>query len=303
MNHARSSRARWIAVVVSAVLMPACGSTGSPGGSNPNGILWNSQGSSNPPQNGQPTPGWIDPNQGVVGPIGISNIIVSTDDATYDGFFPSGGGLSGNGPANVGKIQYIPGLFHPLSTDTGSVAITSRESLLEGDINAYRQTKLGNIGGGGLGGGIIVGTTSGIILAGHFEATKSARAHCNHYAKYHGGFPPGQNFEGDDLLVTAPGTPAFTPGTPQLEPGIGPPFVAELGRLGKLDVVANAGASIAISGAGYDEADPVETFLVTNVPNVLLDMTWTNLAVGHWRGGPDLFYWNIIFLSDPTPAN
>jgi hypothetical protein len=291
-----------LAALVAAVVIPACGSTGSPGGVNPNGIMWISQGTSNPPQGGMATQTWVNPNLGVVGPIGISNIIVSTDDATYDGFFPSGDGLSGiSGATTAEKIQYIAALFHPLSTDTGSTSITSRESTLEGEINAYRQTKLGNIGGGGLGGGIVVGTTSGIILAGHFEATKSARAHCKHYALFHGGFPPGQNFEGDDLMVTAPGTPAYTPGVPQLEPLITPP-VAELGRLGKLDVIANGGQDIVVSGGTYDEADPVETYLVTNVPNVLL-ATWTNLAVGHWRGGPNLYYWNIIFLSDPTPAN
>jgi len=291
-----------LAALIAAVVIPACGSTGSPGGSNPNGILWNSQGSSNPPQNGMPTPSWIDPNLGVVGPIGISNIIVSTDDATYDGFNPSGAGLSGIGPVSTQTIQYIAGNFHPLSTDTGSVSITGRESELEGDINAYRQKKLGNIGGGGLGGGIVVGTTSGIILAGHFEATKSARAHCKHYAKYHGGFPAGENFEGDDLGVTVAGTPAYVVGTPQLEPGIGPPYVAELGRLGKLDVVENAWEGIVVSGGGYGEADPVITFLITNYAPDMIN-TWTNLAVGHWRGGPLLYYWYIIFLSDPTPAN
>jgi hypothetical protein len=291
-----------LAALVAAIVIPACGSTGSPGGANPYGILWNSQGSTNSPTGTTATAGWVDPNLGVVGPIGISNIIVSTDDATYDGFFPSGAGLSGLSPISAQKIQYIAGNFHPLSTDTGSVAITGREDVLQSDINAYRQTKLGNIGGGGLGGGIVVGNTTGILLAGHFACTKMARAHCKHYAKFHGGFPPGQNVEGDDVLQTAMGTPAYTPGVPQLEPGIGPPFVAELGRLGKLDVVANGSASIVVSGGGYGEPDPVETFLVTNVAPTLL-MTWTNLSVGHWRGGPNLYYWNIVFLSDPTPAN
>jgi len=289
-----------LAALVAAVVIPACGSTGSPGGANPNGILWNSQAVPGGGTPGASTPGWIDPNLGVVGPIGIQNIIVSTDDATYDGFFPNGQGLSGLGPVQTSSIQYIAGLFHPLSTDTGSITITSREDTLEGDINAYRQKKLGNIGGGGLGGGIVVGTTSGIILAGHFEATKSARAHCKHFAKFHGGFLE-ENPEGDLTGTTVPGTPAYVPGTPQLEPLITPP-VAEQGRLGKLDVEANAGDSILVSGGAYGEADPVITFLILNYPTDLLN-TWTNIAVGHWRGGPNIYYWQIIFLSDPNPAN
>jgi len=301
-----SSRRAWVwtgrlAALVAAAVIPACGHTGSPGGANPNGILWNSQAVPGGGAAGTATPGWIDPNLGVVGPIGIQNIITSTDDGTYDGYFPNGSGLSGLGPVQASKITYIGGLFHPLSTDTGSISITSRESTLEGDINAYRQKKLGNIGGGGLGGGIVVGTTSGIILAGHFKGTKCARAHCKHYAKFHGGFPAGQNVEGDLTFTTTMGFPAFTPGTPQLEPLIAPP-VAEQGRLGKLDVLVNAGVGVVVSGGGYGEADGVITYLILNFPTVLLDL-WTNIAVGHWRGGPNIYYWNIIFMSDPNPAN
>ncbi|HLY76065.1 MAG TPA: hypothetical protein VKU80_18245 [Planctomycetota bacterium] len=305
-----------MSLLVTALLLPACGTTGSPGGSNPNGILWNSQATPGGGAPGAPTPGWIDPNLGVSGPIGIQNIIVSTDDATYDSFDPNGQGLSGIGPVQTTSIQYIAGLFHPLSTDTGSISVTSREDTLQGEINGYRQQKLGGIGAGGgnFNGGIIIGNTTGVILAGHFEATKSARAHCKHYALFHGGFPPGENAEGDDLQVTVAGTPAFTPGTPQLEPLISPP-VAEMGRLGKLDVTAQppvvtggdptiiAGGSIVYSGGAFDEADPVFARLVLDVPNVITDPGWTNFAVGHWRGGPNVFYWNIIFLSNPNPAN
>jgi hypothetical protein len=304
------SGARWIVLLITALLLPACGTTGSPGGANPNGIFWNSQATTGGPQ-GQPTTGWIDPNLGVVGPIGISNIISSADDATYDGYFADGG--SG---INSTKVTYVLGLAHPLSTDTSSTAVTSRENELQGLINGYRQQQLGNIGagGGGFGGGIIVGNVTGIILAGHFKGTKSARAHCKHYALFHGGFPPGENFEGDDLQITTPGTPAFTPGTPQLDPLVTPPM-AEQGRLGKLEVVALnpavtggdpaiiAGGSIVYSGGAYDEAGAVFSRLLIDVPNVLSAMGWTNFAVGHWRGGPNVYYWNIIFLVNPNPAN
>jgi len=296
-----------LVALVAAVVIPACGGTGSPGGANPNGILWNSQGSTNN-ATGTATQYWINPNLGVVGPIGISNIIVSTDDATYGGFFPHGTGLSGIGSVPTQKIVYIatgPSSGHPMSTDTGSTAITSRENQLEGDINTYRQRQLGNVGGGGLGGGVVVANNAGIILAGHFTAQKSARAHCKHYAKFEGGFPPGQNAEGDSLLTTGPAPlPAFTPGTPQLEPDITPP-VAERGRLGKVDVIANAGASVVLSdlqGTSFPEPDNAIRYLIQNNGPTLLG-AWDSFAVGHWRGGPLTFYWNIIFLAQPQPAN
>src|SRR6185295_9490222 len=175
-----SSNRAWVwtgrlAALVAAVIIPACGSTGGVGGANP-GIFWNSQATTGAPQ-GQPSNGWIDHTLGVVGPIGISNIISSADDASYDGYFPQGT----NG-ITISKVTYILGNLHPLSTDTGSNAITSRENQLQGQINGYRQSQLGNVGGGGVNGGIAVGNVQGIILAGHFKGNKSARSHCKHYA-------------------------------------------------------------------------------------------------------------------------
>jgi hypothetical protein len=35
---------------------------------------------------------------------------------------------------------------------------------------------------------------------------------------------------------------------------------------------------------------------------VLLDL-WTHFAVGHWRGGPNSYYWDVLFMSDPNPIN
>jgi len=303
-----------LAALVAAVVIPACGSTGSPGGSNPNGILWNSQGTNGGAQ-GLPTSYWNNPNSGVVGPIGISNIITSTDDATYTSYTPSGV----NGIGSSGTVSYLafndPNAQHPLSTDTGSVGITSRESQLQGQINGYRQLKLGNVGGGGINGGIAVGNVQGIILAGHFKATKSARAHCKHYALKHGGFPEGFNFEGDAVQTTLPGSPADNPGTPPLDPLITPPM-AQQGRLGKIEVLAlvplafapkagiyDGGGNIVYSGGGYGEPNTVFARLVIDVPAVITAIGWTNFAVGHWRGGPNFYYWNIIFLEDPIPPN
>lgn len=296
-----------LAALVAAVVIPACGNSGSPG--NPiGGIFWVTQGNTNAATGTQAGDFWNDPNDGQVGPIGISNIITSADDATYDGYYPSSTtGIGGS------KITYILSNLHPLSTDTGSITITSKESQLQGQINAYRQTQLGNVGGGGVNGGVAVGNVTGIILAGHFRATKSARAHCKHYALFEAGFPPGQNQEGDLMQSTAAGTPAYTPGTPPFPTPIG--FVgtnpALEGRLGKIGVVALDpvlfannpavidGGSIVYSGGQYGEFGAVFQRLVIDVPNVIGALGWTHFAVGHWRGGPRFYYWNIIFLYNP----
>jgi len=293
----------WIArtaALAAAILIPACGNVGSPGGANPNGILWNSQGTTGAGSGGTGGPGgglWVDPNSGLgASPIGISNIISSADDATYDAYSPGG-----QGGVFISKITYILGRFHPLSTDTGSMAITSRENQLQGQINAYRQQKLGNVGGGGgINGGLAVGNVQGVILSGHFKGTKSARAHCKHYALFHPGFPAGANVEGDALQTTAGqgnpfGTPA--PGNPD----------GDKGRLGKIGVVALkpilAGNSIVISGTQYGDPGAVFTQLLTTQPAVMAAVGWTNFAVGHWRGGPNGYYWHIIFLVNPVPSN
>lgn len=289
-----------LAAALAAVLIPACGDSGSPGGQNPNGIFWNSLATpGGGDDGGTGDPGgtlWVDPNSGLgASPIGIGNIISSADDATYDGYHP--GGQGGLGTA---KITYIAGRLHPLSTDTGTTSITTRENQLQAQINAYRQQRLGNVGaGGGVNGGIVGGNVTGILLSGHFKATKSARAHCKHYALHHPGFPAGANAEGDALQTTAGqgnpfGTPA--PGNPD----------GDKGRLGKIGVTAlppvPAGNSIVLSGAQYGDPGAVFTQLVVTQPAVLIARTWTNVVVGHWRGGPNAFYWHIVFLTSPTPA-
>lgn len=294
-----------IVALLAAVIIPACGSSGSPGGSNPNGILWNSQGVAG--GGGTPGPATLfyipaSDNTGLgAATIGISNIIVSTDDATYDAYYPNGGnGLSAT------KITYQFGNLHPLSTDTGSIPVTSRENTLSGLINGYRQQQLGNVGaggGGGVGGGVAVGNTTGIILAGHFKGTKSARAHCKYYALGYdaaANFGIGPNAEGDSMQVSANpfspfGTPA--PGNPD----------GDQGRLGKIGVVAYvptfARADFCVSGTQYSEADAVMSYLLRTAPGALAATGPTNMAVGHWRGGTQAFWWDVIYLLNPTPAN
>jgi hypothetical protein len=327
-----SSKRAWVwtgrlAALVAAVVIPACGSTGTSGLNNANGIFWNSPGTGTP-MGGTPGGGtglWVDPNTGLgASQIGISNIVVSTDDATYDSFSPTG--TVGVGSIHT-TVQYVRGNLHPLSTDTGSTSITSRESTLEGLINGYRQQQLGNVGGGGINGGIAVGNVTGIILAGHFEATKSARAHCKYFALGYGGnlaFAPGPNTEGDDMQTTnlnsdyqngfmnpVPPTSignAYGSGSTITDPFNYKNPNGDQGRLGKIDVIAYlptfAMADFCVSGQQYGEADAVMSYLLRNFPADIAVTGPTNLAVGHWRGGSQqAYWWDIILLLNPTPAN
>lgn len=296
-----SSKRIWVwtgrlAALVAAVVIPACGDNGGGGGNNPNGIFWNSIAGNGQGQGGTGAPGsslWTNPNLGVVGPIGISNIITSADDATYDGYYPSGGG-----GLSTQKIEYVRGLFHPLSTDTGSTAITSRENQLQGQINGYRQQQLGNVGGGGVNGGVAVGNVTGIILSGHFQGNKSCRAHCKDYALFHDPFPPNTfpfNAHGDALQTSNNGLT----GTPVNPLGL-------LGRLGKIGVEAYPPLfpnDLGYAGNQYGDPGAVFSRLLIDSPGVISAIGWTNFAVGHWRGGPRFYYWSIIFLLNPIPAN
>jgi hypothetical protein len=275
------------------LLLPACQSSQGGGAANPNGILWNSQntGGSSGGSGGSGPTLWVDPNSGLgATPIGISSIITSTDDATYANYSPPGTG----GTINTTRITYIFGLEHPLSTETGSQAIVSRESTLEGLINGYRQQQLGNVG---IDPGVIGVFPQGVILAGHFGAQKCARAHGKHAAYFHTGpLSTGPNAEGDDLLMTVPGSQADTFGSP-------PPGNpnGKLGRLGKIGVVAAQGNQLCYSGTRYPEAQDVFNRILIDAPAMVL-ADWTHQAVGHWRGGTESFYWNIIFLTNPDPT-
>jgi hypothetical protein len=249
---------------------------------------------------------WVDPNSGLGGgQIGITAIIQSTDEVTYAKY-----NISSQPPPFNQFISYIFALEHPLSTDTSSSALTQRESELQGLINGYRQTNLGG-GLGFLNGGIVPpgGGVTNSILPGHFTATKCCRAHCKHYAYFHAGPLPGEtpgsaptpaaNAEGDLLLMTNPGTPADTFGLP-------PPGNpnGKMGRLGKIGVTAGGTwAEYSYSGVQWSEAIDVFNQMLRDDSATLLGTNWTHFAVGHWRGGTRAFYWNIVFLMNPTPAN
>jgi hypothetical protein len=291
-----------------AFIIPACqaGSNGAVG--QPTGVLWNSQASSGAnvgaPANSS-GPLWVDPNSGLgAGQIGISSIITSTDLATYAQFNDSN-----KPPPFTMYIVYIMNLAHPLQTDTSSGALTERESELLGLLNGFRQQNNPITLPGFPGGPIptpVPGPVQTAVLPGHLEGTQSCRAHCKHYAYFHPGPMPGEspngppapgvNAEGDWLLKTNQGTPAYTEGTPPLGP------IALKGRLGKIAVSAEpTWGEFSYSGVQWIEAIDVYNQMIQDDP-ATINGNWTNMADGHWRGGTQGFYWNIIFISNPNPS-
>src|SRR5438477_3820878 len=144
MHMRASGRWMWagrLAALLVASVVPACHSGGGGGVVNSGGILWQSQASSGTNLGGPQYSGtslWVDPNSGLGGgQIGITQIITSTDDVTYNKF-----NASTRPPPFNTYISYILGLEHPLSTDTSSTAITQRESELQGMLNGFRSGTL-----------------------------------------------------------------------------------------------------------------------------------------------------------------
>jgi hypothetical protein len=320
-----------LAALLVAVVIPACGGSGSRPAST-TGIQWNSQASSGANVGGPVYSGtslWVDPNSGLGGgQIGITQLITSQDLTTYARY-----NISSKPPPFNTFISYIFALEHPLATDTSSGALTQRESELEGLINGFRGTSnpvvalsLPNVGGGGGGlggiGGMGGNVGGGSALPSHLKGTTCARAHCKHYAYFHPGFPgnvpggntygtiiyPGPtyfdsaqpNFEGDYLLQVFPGSPADVAGTP----APGNPYSRAYGRLGKIGVRANKNGwcEYSVAGPSFKESLDVYPELLVWDPDILLFVNWTNMCVGHWIGGPLAYYWNIIFIIFPNPA-
>ena len=334
------------AALLLAVVLSACDNSGSGGGQN-SGLFWNSQaGSGTSVTTGGPVT-WINPNTGLGGgTIGIVQIIASVDDATYARFNVS------TKPAPFNDfIAYIYALEHPLSTDTGSITITAKESELLGHINGYRNMVMGNnvpIGQVPLG--------ASVVLPSFNKGTKAARAHCKHYAYFHGNGPmpgeagwnphpftppcnphgpgdpwhskglyggpgPAPNAEGDHVIFTRPWTPQMqadqtnNPGilTP-LRPGMLPKNrYANQGRLGKLMIdTAPAAGEFSYSGILFDNALLVRDTMVNDDGLLIVDFfgtpayphpAWSHICAGYWQGGAQSFYWNILFIKNPNPAN
>ena len=295
------------AALFAALVIPAC-TTGTPGqGSSNPGLLWNSQAGSGTTASGSGSVQWIDPNSGLGGgPIGITQIVTSTDDVTYAQY-----NISTQPPPFNQFVTYIFALEHPLSTDTSSTTITDPEGELLGELNGYRNMIMGN-NIGGVGGQIIVGGGS-VVLPSFNTGTKCARAHCKHYAAFHAGqkmpaengwnphplTPPANNFagapwilqdgipaatahpdpnaEGDHVIFTVLGTPADQTNNPgmltPLRTGMTAYNVnANKGRLGKIGVVTDAVlGEFSYSGLQFDSGLAVHDQILNDDPGLVVD--------------------------------
>ncbi len=298
---------RVLAALAVAFAIPACsdedntGSPSSPGAGANTPLVWNS--SSNTGGTGDTsstsasgdTPliwsdaTYADPNYV---PIGIGGAVRFTDIRTYSK--PTNYSGLDSGFAN-----------HPLRTTTASSSIYIPENYLASLINGHRQTLFGaaGAGGGGAGGGgIPIGNTAGIQLPMHTAGQEVCRAHCHHYAGYLPGVTlPVMNEEGDMLGNTPTPVLLFPMGVPNMA-------TAARGRLGKngININVNGYADINISGPQWSTPEIVfDEFL--NNPILRQQMsavpgTWSHMAIGHWIGGSQAYYWEVAFLLNPNPA-
>ena len=294
---------RLMALVV-AIVIPACQGSGTGNTAGNSGLLWQSQaGQGTTSTTGGVT--WVDPNSGLgAGTIGVIQIISSVDDATYAKF-----NVSTKPPPFNQFVAYIFALEHPLSTDTGSITITSKESELLGHINGYRNMVMGNNvnPNGPINGG-------SVVLPSFNKGTKAARAHCKHYAYFHGGgampgetvnphpwIPPANDFpgdawhakgrwsaagppvnaEGDHVIHTRAGTSADQINNPgmltPLRTGMLPYNIyANQGRLGKLMIdTAPACGEFSYSGILLTESIMIRDLMVNDDGLLIVDFYGT----------------------------
>jgi hypothetical protein len=344
----RTSKRRWtwaarLAALVVAVVIPACGTGATPGKSKSGSLLWVSQaGSASQSGSNQPVQ-WIDPNTGLgAGPIGVIQIISSVDDATYARY-----NVSTKPPPFNQFVAYIYALEHPLSTDTSSTTITSIESELLGYLNGYRDMVMGNHVNANQ-----VVANGGVVLPSFNGGTKSARAHCKHYAYFHGGQPmpaelgwdphpytppanlfpgapwilqngisaatphPRENAEGDHVIFTILGSPADQTNNPgmltPLRAGMQPyNRLANRGRFGKIGITCSPViGEFSYSGVQWDDPIKVRDQILNDDPGLVVDFyppplypVWSHICVGHWRGGAQTYYYDVLFVKNPNPAD
>jgi hypothetical protein len=105
------------------------------------------------------------------------------DDVTYARY-----NVSTQPPPFNHYVSYIFALEHPLSTDTSSITITSKESELLGHLNGYRNMVMGN----NVNPNNPFPNGPSPVLPSFQKGTKCARAHCKHYAYFHPGPMPGE---------------------------------------------------------------------------------------------------------------
>ena len=74
--------------------------------------------------------------------------------------------------------------------------------------------------------------------------------------------------------------------------------------MGKIGVTAafNGWCEFAYSGVQYKEALDVFQRMNQDAASILKLVNWTNVAVGHWRGGTESFYWSTMYIIFPNPA-
>jgi hypothetical protein len=87
--------------------------------------------------------------------------------------------------------------------------------------------------------------------------------------------------------------------------------LANRGRFGKIMVnTAPVIGEFSYSGLQWDQSIDVRDQIITDDGGLVVDFwppplypVWSHIVVGHWRGGANSFYWNIIFVKNPNPAD
>lgn len=129
---------------------------------------------------------------------------------------------------------------------------------------------------------------------------------------------PAPNAEGDHVIFTYTGTDAEMTATKNpgmvtpLRPGMAPYNIyANQGRMGKakIDTAPSAG-EFSYSGLQYKDPLVVKDAMVVDDGALIVDFypapphpVWSHICVGYWPGGANSFYWNILFIKNPNPAN
>jgi hypothetical protein len=128
---------------------------------------------------------------------------------------------------------------------------------------------------------------------------------------------PPTNVEGDHVIHTRAGTAADQVNNPgmltPLRTGMQPYNIyANQGRMGKAKIdTAPAAGEFSYSGLQYKDPLKVKEAIVQDDGALVVDFyplvpphpVWSHICVGYWPGGANSFYWNILFIKNPNPAN
>jgi hypothetical protein len=86
---------------------------------------------------------------------------------------------------------------------------------------------------------------------------------------------------------------------------------ANQGRLGKIGVTAApVSGEFSYSGLQWDDSLKVKDQIIQDDGGLVVDFyppplypVWSHICVGYWQGGANSFYWNVLFIKNPNPAN